>query len=196
MIQQISNGDRLSVGGKIGKDFRKSFVVAEFSVVDEHHDGHGGELLGEGGEAEVCPRVDLRFRTEVAHPVRLQKTAFSPVPGQDGQARIIGPDKPVEYWIDRNLSPLAFLTSAVPGDKQEQKQHRARYLQKPLSHGSPHFGSKSISLRRGCGEFLPIGQAVFLLKGKITYFVNTVFNYPTLAECYKAAAFNGLNRLV
>src|ERR1700674_1171856 len=44
-------------------------------------------------------------------------------------------------------------------------------------------------------ELLHIGQAVFLLKGKITYFVDTVFNYPTLAECYKAAAFNGLNRL-
>jgi len=44
-------------------------------------------------------------------------------------------------------------------------------------------------------ELLHIGQAVFLLRGKITYFVNTVFNYPTLAECYKAAAFNGLNRL-
>jgi len=44
-------------------------------------------------------------------------------------------------------------------------------------------------------ELLHIGQAVFLLKGKVTYFVNTVFNYPTLAECYKAAAFNGLNRL-
>ena len=27
------------------------------------------------------------------------------------------------------------------------------------------------------------------------YFVDTVFNYPTLAECYKAAAFNGLNKL-
>jgi NAD(P) transhydrogenase len=47
----------------------------------------------------------------------------------------------------------------------------------------------------GAAELLHIGQAVFLLKGKITYFVNTVFNYPTLAECYKAAAFNGLNRL-
>jgi len=47
----------------------------------------------------------------------------------------------------------------------------------------------------GATELLHIGQAVFLLKGKITYFVNTVFNYPTLAECYKAAAFNGLNRL-
>jgi NAD(P) transhydrogenase len=44
-------------------------------------------------------------------------------------------------------------------------------------------------------ELLHIGQAVFRLKGKITYFINTVFNYPTLAECYKSAAFNGLNRL-
>jgi NAD(P) transhydrogenase len=44
-------------------------------------------------------------------------------------------------------------------------------------------------------ELLHIGQAVFSLKGKITYFIDTVFNYPTLAECYKTAAFNGLNRL-
>jgi len=44
-------------------------------------------------------------------------------------------------------------------------------------------------------ELLHIGQAVFLLKGKVSYFKNTVFNYPTLAECYKTAAFNGLNRL-
>ena len=44
-------------------------------------------------------------------------------------------------------------------------------------------------------ELLHIGQAVLLLKGKISYFIHTVFNYPTLAECYKAAAFNGMNRL-
>ena len=42
---------------------------------------------------------------------------------------------------------------------------------------------------------LHIGQAVMILGGTIEYFVNTVFNYPTLAECYKAAAFNGLNKL-
>ena len=47
----------------------------------------------------------------------------------------------------------------------------------------------------GASELLHIGQAVFTLKGTVDYFVNTVFNYPTLAECYKAAAFNGLNRL-
>jgi NAD(P) transhydrogenase len=47
----------------------------------------------------------------------------------------------------------------------------------------------------GASELLHIGQAVMVLKGTVDYFVDTVFNYPTLAECYKAAAFNGLNRL-
>ncbi len=31
--------------------------------------------------------------------------------------------------------------------------------------------------------------------GDIDYFIDTVFNYPTLAECYKTAAFDGINRL-
>ncbi len=47
----------------------------------------------------------------------------------------------------------------------------------------------------GASELLHIGQAVMILEGTVNYFVNTVFNYPTLAECYKAAAFNGLNKL-
>src|SRR5579883_2542706 len=47
----------------------------------------------------------------------------------------------------------------------------------------------------GASELLHIGQAVLILGGKVDYFVDTVFNYPTLAECYKAAAFNGLNKL-
>jgi NAD(P) transhydrogenase len=47
----------------------------------------------------------------------------------------------------------------------------------------------------GAAELLHIGQAVMVFKGKVDYFVETVFNYPTLAECYKAAAFNGLNKL-
>ncbi len=47
----------------------------------------------------------------------------------------------------------------------------------------------------GAAELLHIGQAVLILQGKVDYFVETVFNYPTLAECYKAAAFNGVNKL-
>jgi NAD(P) transhydrogenase len=47
----------------------------------------------------------------------------------------------------------------------------------------------------GATELIHIGQAVLALKGTVEYFVDSVFNYPTLAECYKAAAFNGLNKL-
>jgi NAD(P) transhydrogenase len=47
----------------------------------------------------------------------------------------------------------------------------------------------------GASELVHIGQAVMSLKGTLDYFANTVFNYPTLAECYKAAAFNGLDAL-
>jgi len=47
----------------------------------------------------------------------------------------------------------------------------------------------------GAAELVHIGQAVMTLGGKVDYFIETVFNYPTLAECYKAAAFNGINRL-
>jgi NAD(P) transhydrogenase len=47
----------------------------------------------------------------------------------------------------------------------------------------------------GASELIHIGQAVMILKGTADYFVETVFNYPTLAECYKQAAFNGINKL-
>ncbi|WP_434360906.1 Si-specific NAD(P)(+) transhydrogenase [Parasalinivibrio latis] len=47
-------------------------------------------------------------------------------------------------------------------------------------------------------EIIHIGQAIFEQKGEgntIDYFVNTTFNYPTMAEAYRVAALNGLNRL-
>jgi NAD(P) transhydrogenase len=47
----------------------------------------------------------------------------------------------------------------------------------------------------GATELIHIGQAVLALGGGLTYFLNTVFNYPTLAECYKVASFNAANKL-
>lgn len=48
-------------------------------------------------------------------------------------------------------------------------------------------------------EIVHIGQAIMSQKGEantIRYFVNTTFNYPTMAEAYRVAALNGLNRLL
>jgi NAD(P) transhydrogenase len=47
----------------------------------------------------------------------------------------------------------------------------------------------------GATELIHIGQAAIAFNATVDYFVNAVFNYPTLAECYKVAALNGLNKL-
>jgi NAD(P) transhydrogenase len=47
-------------------------------------------------------------------------------------------------------------------------------------------------------EIIHIGQAIMAQKGSansLLYFINTTFNYPTMAEAYRVAALNGYNRL-
>ena len=47
----------------------------------------------------------------------------------------------------------------------------------------------------GATELVHIGQAVMGLGGTVDYLVDTVFNYPTLAEAYKVAALDAVNKL-
>ncbi|MFM9888624.1 MAG: Si-specific NAD(P)(+) transhydrogenase [Burkholderiales bacterium] len=47
----------------------------------------------------------------------------------------------------------------------------------------------------GATELIHVGQAVLALGGGLDYFLTNVFNYPTLAECYKVAALNAANKL-
>lgn len=47
----------------------------------------------------------------------------------------------------------------------------------------------------GATELIHIGQAIMTAGLPIDYFVESVFNYPTLAECYKVAALDGMNRV-
>ncbi|MEV0145945.1 MULTISPECIES: Si-specific NAD(P)(+) transhydrogenase [unclassified Nonomuraea] len=47
----------------------------------------------------------------------------------------------------------------------------------------------------GATELLHIGQAVMGCGGTIDYLVDAVFNYPTLAESYKVAALDAMNKL-
>ena len=44
-------------------------------------------------------------------------------------------------------------------------------------------------------EVVHIGQAVMALNGQADFFINNVFNFPTLAEAYRVAALNALNKL-
>ena len=47
----------------------------------------------------------------------------------------------------------------------------------------------------GASELIHIGQVLMGHNGSIDYFADAVFNFPTLAECYKTAALDGINRL-
>jgi len=47
----------------------------------------------------------------------------------------------------------------------------------------------------GSAELIHIGQASLVLGGTLNYYLENVFNYPTLAEAYKVAALDAWNRL-
>lgn len=66
---------------------------------------------------------------------------------------------------------------------------------KLLFHPQTHALLGVHAIGEGATELIHIGQAVMAYHGTIHYFIDTVFNYPTLAECYKVAALDGINRL-
>jgi len=47
----------------------------------------------------------------------------------------------------------------------------------------------------GACELIHVGEAVLSFGGKLDYFLKAVFNYPTLGQCYKIAALDGISRL-
>jgi NAD(P) transhydrogenase len=68
-------------------------------------------------------------------------------------------------------------------------------LLKLLFHAESHRLLGCHAIGTGATELIHIGQTVMAAGMSIDYFVDTVFNYPTLAECYKVAALDGLNRV-
>ena len=66
---------------------------------------------------------------------------------------------------------------------------------KLLFHPESHRLLGVHSIGTGATELVHIGQTVMAAGMPIDYFVESVFNYPTLAECYKVAALDGLNRV-
>ncbi len=68
-------------------------------------------------------------------------------------------------------------------------------LLKMLFHRDTHQLLGVHAIGAGATELIHIGQAVIGLGGGLSYFLTTVFNYPTLAECYKVAALDASNKI-
>lgn len=69
-----------------------------------------------------------------------------------------------------------------------------RGMLKLIFHQNTHELLGVHILGEGATELVHIGQVALELNAPVEYFVDAVFNYPTLAECYKVAALDGINR--
>ena len=69
MVQEVANGDGLSVFRKVGEDIGEPVFVTQLAIVHQQHDRHGRELLGAGRQAEIRVRVNLAQRTQIGHAV-------------------------------------------------------------------------------------------------------------------------------
>ncbi len=66
---------------------------------------------------------------------------------------------------------------------------------KLLFHRNDHRLLGVHAIGTGATELIHIGQAILHTERGLEYFLTTVFNYPTLAECYKVAALDAYNKL-
>lgn len=86
VIEQIAHGDGAAVSGEVRKNVCEVIVIVQLAVVNEKHNGHGRELLGERGEAEVRTRVDGKRGTQIAHAIFAFEEGLAILANEDGEA--------------------------------------------------------------------------------------------------------------
>jgi NAD(P) transhydrogenase len=98
-------------------------------------------------------------------------------------------------WLTRNKTPyesgLARYSELAKGQMLGDDQGLLKILFDPETLKLLGYTSLGTGRRR----FVHIWQAVLTMGATIEYFRDTVFNHPTLAEAYKVAALDGLNKL-
>jgi pyruvate/2-oxoglutarate dehydrogenase complex dihydrolipoamide dehydrogenase (E3) component len=80
-------------------------------------------------------------------------------------------------------------------DQEEKDKWHGQGCWFQLFHRETHKLLGVHALGQWATEIVHIGQAVLFYGGSVEYFRDIVFNYPTLAEAYKAAALDGLHKL-
>lgn len=168
-------------------------------------------------------RVDARYRTTVEHIYAAGDVigfpALAATSSEQGRlaacwmfgldAKPMGSHFPVGIYAIPEVSMTGATEEELTRQKVPYESGIARY--KEISRG-PILGDDSGMFKMlfhrddgrllgchcigsGATELIHVGQAVLALGGGLDYFLTTVFNYPTLAECYKVAAHNAANKL-
>lgn len=127
----------------------------------------------------------------------------------DVPARPMAPHFPIGIYAIPEMSMVGSTEHTLTSERVPYEVGLARYreiargqivgddsgLFKMIFHRQTRKLLGAHAIGTGATELIHIGQAVLALGGTLDYFLETVFNYPTLAECYKIAALDASNKL-
>ncbi|MDC8448016.1 MAG: Si-specific NAD(P)(+) transhydrogenase [Nitrospira sp.] len=181
------------------------------------------DVVGLKPDARGLLAVDKQFRTEVPHILAAgdvigypSLAATSAEQGRLAACAVFGAEAkpmashfPVGIYSIPEISMVGAQEHELTSQKIPYESGVARYreiargqilsddsgLVKLLFHRKDRWLLGVHAIGTGATELIHIGQAVLGLHGGLDYFLDTVFNYPTLAECYKVAALNAYNKL-
>ena len=139
----------------------------------------------EQARVAMCHAFDLKYKTRVA-PIFPLAVYTIPEIAMVGETEESCREKKLDYCVGRAL----YRTNArgqIIGDLAGQLKLVFRYPDKTL------LGVHVIG--ESAAELVHVGLMVLLFGGTIDAFINAVFNYPTLGDAYKYAAYDGLGNL-
>ena len=193
-VGRQANGDQLHLeAAGLVSDSRGRLKVNEFFQTDVPHIYAAGDVIGfpalastsmEQGRLAACQMFGIPFE----HMPDLFPYGIYTIPevSMVGQTEETLTENKVPYEVGiAKYSELA--KSMMLGDDAG--------MLKLLFHPETHKLLGVHALGQRATEIIHIGQAVLFYGGTVEYFRDMVFNYPTLAEAYKVAALDGLNKL-
>jgi NAD(P) transhydrogenase len=193
-VGRQANGDRLNVeAAGLAADSRGRLKVNEFFQTDVPHIYAAGDVIGFPALASTSMEqgrlaASHMFGIPFEHMPELLPYGIYTIPeisfvGQTEES-LTANRVPYEVGIAR-YSELA--KSMMLGD--------GTGMLKLLFDRQTHKLLGVHALGQRATEIIHVGQAVLFYGGSVEYFRDMVFNYPTLAEAYKVAALDGLNKL-
>ncbi len=193
-VGRQANGDQLHLeAAGLTADSRGKVTVNEFFQTDIPHIYAAGDVIGfpalastsmEQGRVAACHMFGIPYE----HMPGLFPYGIYTIPeiSMVGQTEETLTANRIPYEVGiAKYSELA--KSMMLGDDAGM----LKLLFDPETHKL--LGAHALGQR--ATEIIHIGQAVLFYGGSVQYFHDMVFNYPTLAEAYKVAALNGLNKL-
>ena len=168
--------------------------VNERYQTDVPHIYAAGDVIGfpalastsmEQARVAMVHAFDLKYKTAVA-PIFPLAVYTIPEVAMVGETEESCRDKQIDYCVGRAL----YRTNArgqISGDLGGELKLVFRYPDKTL------LGVHVIG--ESAAELVHVGLMVLQAGGTIDTFINTVFNYPSLGETYKYAAYDGLGAL-